>query len=231
MGWLEGLLSGYDTRNKEIVAENARRAEEARGREEAIYWTLINHPNDDIADIGAAGLLESMRPQKRKGGFAGWLGEMQGSNTYAELKRFRSQLGAMQTPSTGGTLPTPPAPTGSAAQPTSSPTTGGPMATPVPAPPAFPSERAQRGYGATVFQPPFQARTPEEVSDVVAANEPVLFPTPYVGMGGLSTPPPAPSGQPYLEGMVTRDLGARGLQPAPEGPVVESVPYASMGSS
>ena len=233
MGWLTGILSGYGDRNREIVADNQQRAEEARAREERIFWALAQHDDPDIADLGATGLLEGMRPQKRKGGFAGWIGEMEGSQTYNALRNFRKNMEVPQSPSVPATgqIPTTPGTANSAALPTTSPTTGTMPTTPQPAPPSFPSERAQRGLGATIFQRPAQARTAEEAADLGAANEPVIFPTPYVGMGGLSTPPPAPSGQPMLDEMMNRELAARGIQPAPQGPVVESVPYASMGAN
>jgi len=77
LGWFEGMLSGFAGRKGEREAENLRSAELASAREGRVYEALLSSPDPEIQSMAAAGLLESAKPGKRKGGFKGWLGEME----------------------------------------------------------------------------------------------------------------------------------------------------------
>jgi len=159
MGWLEGLLTGYQQRHYDIEATKRREAELAAQREGRVFETLLNSKYRDVQALAGAGLMEASKPRQKRGGIAGWMGEMQTSPYMAAIQRYQSMLDpddddilARTSTDTAGAISTPPAPTGSAAMPATAQTTpGSPPLTPTqptptpsaaasapPAPPAAP---------------------------------------------------------------------------------------------
>src|SRR5262245_43187959 len=159
MGWLEGLLTGYANRHYEIERDKMRQAELAADREERMFQTLLNSRYKDISDYAAAGILDLANPRRRKGGVAGWMGEVEQTPyldmirrtrekididpEYAEANMRRNYYPWLGTGERGGTPPATPSvqtPAGSvpgsasAAQPSTSPVTGGQMTPATPAP-------------------------------------------------------------------------------------------------
>ena len=89
MGWEAGLLSGFLGRKGEVEAENRRAAELSSQRESDVYRALLGEGvNPEIQAMALAGMLESAQPKKKKGGFKGWLGEMETSPTFQRLQQF-----------------------------------------------------------------------------------------------------------------------------------------------
>jgi len=77
MGYLEGILSGFTARKGEVEAENRRQAELTAAREGKIFEALLASSDPETRSMAIAGLLASAQPGQRKGGFRGWLGEME----------------------------------------------------------------------------------------------------------------------------------------------------------
>src|SRR5262245_61702965 len=92
MGWLEGLLTGYANRHYEIGREKMREAELAADREERVFNTLLNSQYKDIQDYAAAGILDLSNPRRRKGGVAGWMGEIEQTPYLDMIRRTRERL-------------------------------------------------------------------------------------------------------------------------------------------
>jgi hypothetical protein len=90
MGWLEGVLTGYAQRHYDI--ENTKREEAAKAaeREGRVFETLLNSRYKDIQEYAAAGLLDLSNPRKRKGGVAGWMGEIE-QTPYLDMVRRTQQ--------------------------------------------------------------------------------------------------------------------------------------------
>lgn len=88
MGWFEGMLGGFQSRQDQVRKEEMDQANADADRESRVYTALLNSPDKEIATMAASGLLESAGPRKRKSGFSGWLGDMQKSPTYAKLQEL-----------------------------------------------------------------------------------------------------------------------------------------------
>ena len=134
--WLSGMLSGFVDRKGQIEQENLQRAEVSRRREGQIFESLINSPDPEIQSLAVAGLLDSAKPGKRKGGLSGWVGQLEQSPYLPQIQalinqpvRETKQIQA-EPPTVQGYLGTPPPTTGGAAQAATSPTQGTPLATP-----------------------------------------------------------------------------------------------------
>jgi hypothetical protein len=140
---MEGLVSGFmDQRNQEVARQFAL-DQQARQREGAVYEALINSPDPEIRAHAIIGLLDSARPAQRKGGIAGWLGEMQQNPALGRIRALIGQPVATQEPTfglpssqTSGMIGLPPGQASSMAQPSESPTEAGagPMTAPSPTP-------------------------------------------------------------------------------------------------
>jgi hypothetical protein len=232
MGWLEGLLTGYVDRHREIEKENLLRAHDAMTREGEIYKRMLDSDDPQIRGMAATGMLEMGQPRQRKRGLAGWIGEMESSPIYPVLMKYFQNLpegqrddlllpGQSTVPTTGGALPTPPAAAGSAALPATSPVVSGqpglaqptpsPAGTSAAAPTAFPSERTQRSLAATYAQPHAGVGT--------ASN---LFATPWVG----APPPTAPPFEPpaLLASRAAAPEAAAALAPSAVAPTPAPAP-------
>src|SRR5262245_20961190 len=88
MGLLEGWLTGYGDRRREIEQENLRQAENAMAREHEVFKLLLNSPDDEVRTMAATGLITGSQPQKPKGGLRGWFGEMESNPVYPQLLRY-----------------------------------------------------------------------------------------------------------------------------------------------
>lgn len=143
MGYLEGILGGFTTRKGEYEKEQLRQAELANARESDFYKLLLEKGTPEFQAMAATGLLESARTPTRKGGLRGWLGEMQANPMYEQIKGLIGTPVQTEEPvlgvpsrSTTGYIGTPPATTGSLAQPETAATEPGapPLTQPSPAP-------------------------------------------------------------------------------------------------
>lgn len=151
MGWLEGLLGGFTQSKGEYETRMREEGAQSSAREAKIFEALLNSPDKETRDLATAGLLQSAQPTKRKGGFRGWLGEMESSPYLQQIRNLSPEVADEAPPSAApsgapGVIATPPAAGGSLAQ---SPT----AATQVGAPPLTaiepgPSEQTVRGGGA-----------------------------------------------------------------------------------
>jgi hypothetical protein len=92
MGYLEGLLSGFTGRKRELELENIRAAELANQREARVFEALLNSPDTDIRSLAISGLLDSAQPTKRQSGLRGWMGQMEQSPWLPRIQQL------MQTP-------------------------------------------------------------------------------------------------------------------------------------
>jgi hypothetical protein len=138
VGYLEGLLGGFTGRKREYEAEQMDMAAKRSDREARVYEALLSSPDPEIQSLAAAGLLESARGPMKKGGIAGWLGQMEESAILPQIQRLVQTpvMGTKEVPGTPtlpsksmtGYLATPPPITGSLAQSTGSPTEGEPTA-------------------------------------------------------------------------------------------------------
>jgi hypothetical protein len=144
MGWLEGLLTGYAGTLGDIRRENARAAELSANREGDVFKALLNSDNPEIRGMAATGLLSSTQPKRVKGGFGGWMGEMEANPMYPQLMKYintpqrtvtETTVPGLPSRQTQGFLPASAVPGQTPlAQPTTSPTEGEPMEAPQPLP-------------------------------------------------------------------------------------------------
>jgi hypothetical protein len=235
MGWLEGLLTGYADRTSEIRKENAAAAEAATGREAAIYKALLDSPDPKIKATAAVGLLQTAQPNKLKGGFGGWLGQMEEHPAYAPLVKYMStpqQVGedvktTTTTPEQAGYLPTLPSnkPAAQTATQTTTPGAPGP-ATPLPMPPAGPPPAPPAGLtGAPDAGPGAPPTVPPEMLGSLPG------PTSAVPGGGVAAapPPPPPSigqlGPDQLRGQLAPETAPAPLVQTTRTPVM-ALPHA-----
>ena len=224
MGWLEGVLTGYADRHYEIQKEKMREAELAAEREGKVFDTLLNSKYKDIQDYAMAGILDLSNPRRRKGGVAGWMGDVEQTPYLDMIRRTREKFDAdpelaqanlredyYSSPAQrelGGTPPTTPSvPSAagsvpgqaSAAQVSTSPVTGGPVtpATPAPqsAPPPTPPAPVGAAGGPQAGAPP-QMSAPGSVGAPGQAGAAGAPPAPPAGPPlSVSGPPPPPPGQ------------------------------------
>src|SRR5919201_3895453 len=99
------MLSGFNQRKGEIEAQNYAEAQRSREREQGVFQALINSPDPDIQSLAVAGLLHSAEPGRRKKGFAGWVGEMEGSPYLPQIQSLLNQPVTTMQPTTTTTLP------------------------------------------------------------------------------------------------------------------------------
>lgn len=181
MGYETGLLSGFLGRKREIEAERLDEAHRAADRESRVYESLLGSPDPEIQALAATGLLESARPRRRKGGISGWLGELEGSETYGSLQRLINSPVAVtekvQTAPGAPGLPSKQITPAASTMQTSPSLTEAPMGTPSQsmtepgAPPAKPLEYVQ-AQGPAIGRPPeFTTRTTMQRRKVFASPE------------------------------------------------------------
>ena len=223
MGWLEGVLTGYADRHYQIQKDKMRQAELAADREERVFQTLLNSQYPDIRDHAAAGILDLSSPRKRKGGVAGWMGEIEQTPYLEMVRRTRERIGAdpayaeeqlsgsnpyglgsreplggtppatPSVPSPAGSVPA----TGSAALPSTSPVTGGALtpATPAPASAAPPTPPPPMPGAMPVPGPPpgYQAAAGAGAPPMPQGAAPGAAPVPQGAPPAPPPPTPAPT--------------------------------------
>jgi hypothetical protein len=86
MAFLDGFLNGVVSQRQRLEDQNREDAQHAQTREDAVLQHMATSDDPEIKALGVAGILHSTDPKKKKGGFAGWLGEMQ-SNPYMDKAR------------------------------------------------------------------------------------------------------------------------------------------------
>jgi len=238
MGWLEGVLTGYADRHYEIQKEKMREAQVAAEREGRVYQALLNSGDDELKALAGAGILDLANPRRRKGGIAGWMGEIEQS-PYLEMIR-RVQQRPVDDPEAGGSAPpTPSIPTAgsvpgqpSAALPEKALTEGGtgiaPTPAPIPGSVAPPRPQASfapgvdAGSGATSPPVSFAPPTPPGVQAAQAAGAAPPQAGPSMAPAG-GPPPPPPAGPVPTPGQVGRGQpGAVTQAVGPQAPVPSS---------
>jgi len=200
MGWLSGILSGYADRQHEITKEAADADLDNQKREALVYQTLLNSEDPEQQHMGATGILQMGQGRKRKGGFAGWMGEMQSSPIYPVVQKYMTTpqtkevvtpgLSAnrlpQQTPVAGQTQLPDVQPSG-LVQSANSPTEGDAMAQPQPVPPSTPPAPPPTVAAAPPAPPPPLA-PPNRRANMV--------PTMPASRAAPPPPPPAASAAP-----------------------------------
>jgi hypothetical protein len=101
MGFLDGFLGGVVSQHQRIEDQNREDAASSQQREQAVLQHLLNSDDPEIKKLAVAGMLQSTQPKKRKGGFAGWLGEMQTNPHMDKISALVAQDQAV-----GHTVPT-----------------------------------------------------------------------------------------------------------------------------
>ena len=86
--WLTGLVQGFQGRKGVIEQENLQRAQLAAAREAKIYEALLDSPDPQVRSLAATGLLQTGQPAARKGGLAGYLGELEQSPIFPTLLQY-----------------------------------------------------------------------------------------------------------------------------------------------
>jgi hypothetical protein len=209
MGWLSGILSGYVDRQHEITDEAAKADLANQKREGDIYSSLLEHKDPEVRQMAATGILQLGQGRKRKTGLSGWMGEMQSSPVYQTLGKYMTTphdyeepetVPQLRTHSTTGYLSTPPGVTPSMAQPTTSPTQGGPMAQP-------------------------QQLPPEQASAAVPPPPP---PFNYEALGETEAPPPGGPPPPPSTSLAENAEGQQSFTEAPVSVTPPPTPPASM---
>lgn len=183
------LLTGF---NRAAAAErdHVRQQEAIRDRQElSILEALTKSDDPEIASRAVAGLLDFAQPRKKKSGLSGFLGETESHPMLPEIRNLLNTPVARPTPEyrlnvqpglpPGEIRQAPPA-TGAAAQPTTTPVKGGPMAMPTPVqglpgpPPSAPAvTRTMTGPPQMVPRRPFLTQTEQtlEISRAKAQGD------------------------------------------------------------
>lgn len=201
MGWFEGLLGGFQSRHYDIEAEAIRQAENRNRREAAIFDRLLTSPDEEIRDLAAAGLFQSASGPKRKGGFKGWLGEMEQNPWLPKIQELARQGKTTYTPTLSttqsqGYIGQPPSVAASAALPASNPTEIGSAKVTTPEPWPNPAPWTG-GLGQTELQPPSSLReSGPDITPMEPEPQPAAAAEPFTGPQlppELATPPPEPT--------------------------------------
>lgn len=179
------LLTGF---NRAAAAErdHVRQQEAIRDRQElSILEALTKSDDPEIASRAVAGLLDFASPRKKKSGLSGFLGETESHPMLPEIRNLLQTPVAKPTPEyrlnvQPGLPPSEirqaPPTSGAAAQPTTTPVTGGPMAMPTPVqglpgpPPSAPAvTRTMTGPPQMVPRRPFLTQT-EQTLEIARAK-------------------------------------------------------------
>lgn len=154
-GYWGGLVEGFSARRNEQIQQ--RQAEDAarRAQESKLYEYLLQSEDPEIKSLALSGLFESAQPGKRKGGMAGFLGEIQGGQVYPMIRARMDEYVPVPPRETGG--PSPATSPGAAAMPSTSPVTPG--SAPIPPAAAQPSiPQAPADYDGEWGPPPGMAQ-------------------------------------------------------------------------
>lgn len=135
MGWMEGLLGGFEGRRREVADQELTLAREQNSRESSVFQALLASPDPETRALAATGLLTSAAGPQRKSGLRGWLGEMSQNPILGQIRGLidqpvtETETIPAKLPSRNYTGQISEAPARSLAQVSSSPTTGGPLHT------------------------------------------------------------------------------------------------------
>lgn len=138
MGWLSGMLEGYQSRTAETRAANQAEDERNQQHEQSIFSALLQSPDPETKRLAIAGILHSGDPRQRQSGLRGWVGQMK-SSPYMGMIQALSPDVTTEEPNAAppadvekgakaglaGTYPTTPAPTGGTQLPTAPAKAGG----------------------------------------------------------------------------------------------------------
>jgi hypothetical protein len=91
MGFLDGFLGGVVQQRNTIEQQSREDAQQSQAREDAILQHLLTSDDPEIKAHAVAGILESTKPKKRKGGFSGWLGEMKNNPQMDNIRALIAQ--------------------------------------------------------------------------------------------------------------------------------------------
>lgn len=175
MGWFDGLMSGFQGRHYALEAQQLREAELRNEREAKIFSQLLSSPDDEVKALAATGLLTSAQSPKRKGGFRGWLGEVE-TNPY--LDQIKALIGTSKetvvpgitsTQYQGYHLPGAPNAASAAALPSSSPTEAGSAAMATPQPTPQPTNPAEPWVSPILGQQPPRPSVTDAPADYVGS--------------------------------------------------------------
>jgi hypothetical protein len=86
MGFLDGFLGGVVSQRQRMEDQNRQDAQSSQQREDRVLQQMAISDDEETKALGIAGILASTQPKKKKGGFAGWLGEMQ-NNPFLDKAR------------------------------------------------------------------------------------------------------------------------------------------------
>lgn len=209
MGWLAGLLSGYNDRNQQLWQEQMQQQMLANERESKVYEAMLNSPDPYVRTLGGVGMLNAAAPLRRKSGLAGFMGQMEQNPVWNQVAQYANtpqtythmvpdadqtanQIGQAVRDIGGGQPPLPS--TARFSLPTSpqdATTTGGVPDTsvaPAQGTTAIPTPPAGTG-GGSLAQSANQTTTPGSAMPTQVTPTPQTPPAPIA-----STPPPRPPG-------------------------------------
>lgn len=175
MGFLDGFLGGVVQQHQRIEDQNREDAAASQAREQGVLQHLLTSDDPEIKSLAVAGMLDSTRPKKRKGGFSGWLGEMQanphmdriralvahdqavGHMVPTEAAHAAGQATASGDPATGAALATAAASDGAAGHAPAGPSTVAPPGSPAGSPVTEGSTAAPASATPQIETPPTEA--------------------------------------------------------------------------
>ena len=105
MSYLSGFIEGFHGRHRKKKAESQRQAEVQSQREMSIFDALANSPDQEVQQLAIAGLLHSAKGPKKKGGLAGWMGEVEKSPYMDMIRGLSPTTTSTKQVATGRSLP------------------------------------------------------------------------------------------------------------------------------
>lgn len=91
MGFLDGFLGGVVQQRNTIAQQNREDSQASQAREDAILQHLLTSDDPEIKAHAVAGMLESANPKRKKGGFAGWLGQNEANPQMDKIRDLVAQ--------------------------------------------------------------------------------------------------------------------------------------------
>jgi hypothetical protein len=88
MGYLEGLLAGFNERHNQYRAEQMQQEHERNQRETAVFNTLLSSSDPDVQALAATGMITGAMGPQRAGGLRGWIGDMTTNPIMAQLRHM-----------------------------------------------------------------------------------------------------------------------------------------------
>lgn len=133
MPYTMGLLEGFSGRRDQEAKRKFDEDQAGREQETRVFSYLLQSQDPEIRALALSGVLDSARP-KRKGGFSGYLGDLQRGPYYDRIRsRMDEEVPAPSTPTTPS-APTTAAQPGSAAMSTNAPVEPGSQVIPADVP-------------------------------------------------------------------------------------------------